>query len=143
MTETKSDELIYEARLHWVLFVWPVILFLFAVWLGYQFETLRFIGLTLVLTAVFWEVVIWLTYQCAYLEIKQKQVTLCTGIFVRQTIVLSINKIESIDIRQSIFGTIFQYGTLVITGTGGTRQTINFLNKPLTCRRYIEQMLHH
>lgn len=143
MTETKKDNnIIYEARLHWILFVWPVLLFVFAIWIGYSFQSLKPIGFGLVLTAIFWEVVVWLTYQCSYLTIKRNQVLLCTGIFVRQTIVLSLNKIESIDIRQSILGTIFQYGSLIITGTGGTRQVIHFLNKPLTCRRYIEQILH-
>ena len=67
---------------------------------------------------------------------------MCSGILVRQTVDIPMNKIESIDVRQSIFGSIFQYGSLVITGTGGTRQSINFLNRPLTCRRYIESLMY-
>lgn len=137
-----NDDVIYEARLHWVLFLWPFFLFCTALWIGCRFEMMRLISVGLVLVSLFWEVMVWLNYQCAYLLVKRNQVTLCTGIFVRQTIVLSLNKIESIDIRQSILGTIFHYGSLVITGTGGTRQVIHFLNKPLTCRRYIEQILH-
>ena len=142
MTE-QQDDVIYEARLHWILFLWPVLLFIVALWLGINMHSLRLLSVGLVLIGLFWEVVTVLTYQCSYLVVKPKQVMLCTGIFVRQTIVLSINKIESIDIRQSILGTMLQYGSLIITGTGGTRQEIHFLNKPLTCRRYIEQSLHH
>ena len=55
---------------------------------------------------------------------------------------IPLNKIESIDIRRSLLGSLLQYGTLVITGTGGSRQLVNFLDKPLTCRRYIEQLMH-
>ena len=61
---------------------------------------------------------------------------------VRQTIDIPLAKIESIDIRQTILGSIFNYGSLIITGTGGTRHMINYLAKPLTCRRYIEQLMH-
>ena len=143
MTDTKNnDEVIYEARLHWILFVWPVLLFILAIWFGKHTSSLWFLNFGLMLAAIFWEVVVWLTYQSSYIVVKPKQVVLCTGIFVRQTVVLFINKIESIDIRQSILGTIFHYGSLIITGTGGTRQEINFLSKPLTCRRYIEQIMH-
>jgi uncharacterized membrane protein YdbT with pleckstrin-like domain len=143
MIESKTkDDCIYQAKLHWILFVWPVVLLCFAGYIGITYESLQSASLVVVLLAIFWEVVVWLTYQCSYLIIKKKQVILCTGIFVRQTLDLSLNKIESIDIRQSILGSILQYGSLVITGTGGTRQFVNFLNKPLTCRRYIEQVMH-
>ncbi|MDF1758526.1 MAG: PH domain-containing protein [Legionellaceae bacterium] len=139
----KDDDIIYKAKLHWILFIWPVLFFCVAVYIGMKFEPLQKASLFLGAAAIFWEVVVWLTYECSYLIIKNKQVILCTGIFVRQTLDLSLNKIESVDIRQSILGSILQYGSLVITGTGGTRQYINFLNKPLTCRRYIEQALHN
>lgn len=143
MTENKLDnDVVYQAHLHWILFVWPVVFFCFAVFVGVQYDFLRMPSIGVALIAIFWEVVIWLTYQCSFLIIKKKQVILCTGIFMRQTLDISLNKIESIDIRQSILGSILHYGSLVITGTGGTRQYVNFLNRPLTCRRYIEQMLH-
>ncbi len=143
MVENKSgNDVIYQAKLHWILFVWPVILIIFGTYISLKLDILYKAGMALVAFAIFWEVVVLLTYQCSYLIIKKKQVILCTGIFVRQTLDISINKIESVDIRQSILGSIFQYGSLVITGTGGTKQYINYLDKPLTCRRYIEQIMH-
>ena len=66
---------------------------------------------------------------------------MCSGILIRQTLDIPFNKIESIDIRQSILGSILHYGSLLITGTGGTRQYIHMIAKPLTCRRYIEELM--
>lgn len=143
MVETKSgNDIVYQAKLHWILFVWPIFLMIFGMYISLKLEVLYKAGMGLVAVAIFWEVVVLLTYQCSYLIIKKKQVILCTGIFVRQTLDIALNKIESVDIRQSILGSIFQYGSLVITGTGGTKQYINYLDKPLTCRRYIEQIMH-
>jgi uncharacterized membrane protein YdbT with pleckstrin-like domain len=61
---------------------------------------------------------------------------------IRKTLDIPLNKIESIDIRQSILGSLLRYGTVVVTGTGGSRQMVSYLSKPLTCRRYIEQLMH-
>lgn len=143
MVENNTDNnLVYKARLHWILFTWPVLTFAIGAYISMHFMQLYKAGLAIMGFAVFWEAVVWLTYQCSYLIIKKKQIILCTGIFVRQTLDISLTKIESVDIRQSLLGSIFHYGSLVITGTGGTKQYINYLNKPLTCRRYIEQIMH-
>lgn len=143
MVESNTDNnLVYKARLHWILFIWPVLVFAVGAYISMNFMSLYKAGLAIMGLAVFWEAVVWLTYQCSYLIIKKKQIILCTGIFVRQTLDISLSKIESVDIRQSLLGSMFHYGSLVITGTGGTKQYINYLNKPLTCRRYIEQIMH-
>ncbi len=137
-----NQQVVYEARLHWVLFVWPIVFFILSVWLGVKFPSLHDVSLFLMLIAFIWGVLMWLTYQFSSLTIKKKQVILRTGILVRQTIDVPLSKIESIDIRQSIIGSLFKYGALVITGTGGTRQSITYIARPLTCRRHIEQLMH-
>lgn len=137
-----NQRVVYQARLHWILFVWPVVLLLFGLWLSFSFVSFREVGLITILIAIAWSFLMWLTYQFSSLTIKEKQVILRSGILVRQTIDIPLTKIESIDIRQSILGSLFQYGSLLITGTGGTRQWMGYVAKPLTCRRHIEQLMH-
>lgn len=84
----------------------------------------------------------WITYYFSSITLKHKQVILRTGVIIRQTVDIPLSKIETIDIRQSILGSIFRYGALVITGTGGTRHVLNYLDRPLTCRRHIEQLMN-
>lgn len=143
MTKTEIDQtIVYQARLHWILFLGPVALILVVWILNDYFHAPRQLGWAMGALAVIWECIIWLTYHFSFLNIKKNRIVMCSGILVRQTVDIPMDKIESIDIRQSILGSILQYGSLVITGTGGTRQFIHFLNKPLTCRRYIESMMH-
>jgi len=137
-----DSNVVYQARLHWVLFFWPVVLLCVTVYTGLTFEPLYQVSIFIAFFALVWLLTIWVTYLFSSLTIKKTQVILRTGILVRQTIDIPLNKIESIDIRQSILGSMFHYGALVITGTGGTRQMVNYLNRPLTCRRYIEQLMH-
>jgi uncharacterized membrane protein YdbT with pleckstrin-like domain len=137
-----NQQVVYQARLHWVLFVWPVLFLVLGLWAGSRFVSLHEVGLFVVVMALLWGILVWLTYQFSSLTIKKKQVVLRTGILVRQTIDISLNKIESVDIRQSILGSLFKYGSIVITGTGGTRQGMTYVARPLTCRRHIEQLMH-
>jgi uncharacterized membrane protein YdbT with pleckstrin-like domain len=137
-----NQRVVYQARLHWILFVWPFLLLLIGLWLSFSFVSFREVGLMTVVIAIAWGFLMWLTYQFSSLTIKERQVILRSGILVRQTIDIPLSKIESIDIRQSIIGSLFQYGSLLITGTGGTRQWMGYIAKPLTCRRHIEQLMH-
>ena len=137
-----EPDVVYLARLHVVLFVGPILLLLAALWLGASYVSFQYVSLMLIVVALFWLVLTWVTYQFSSLTVKKKQIILRSGLLVRKTMDIPLSKVESIDIRQSIIGTIFQYGSLEITGTGGTKQFMNYLSHPLTCRRYIEQMMH-
>ena len=137
-----ENNIVYQARLHWILFFWPAVLFCLTAYVAIEFPQLRIPSYVLGICALTWEGLTALTYLSSSLIIKNKQVILCTGILVRQTTDIPLNKIECVDIRQSILGSIFHYGTLVVTGSGGSRQVVNYLSHPLTCRRYIEQMMH-
>ncbi|MCP0913968.1 MULTISPECIES: PH domain-containing protein [Legionella] len=137
-----DNNVIHQARLHWVLFVWPLVLFTAAVYVAMNFELFYEVSLVVAFFALIWLLMMWVTYQFSSLTINKKHVILRSGVLVRQTIDIPLNKIESIDIRQTILGSILRYGSLVITGTGGTRQVVNYINKPLTCRRYIEQLMN-
>ncbi len=137
-----ENNIVYQAHLHLIIFFWPVICLCAIVYLAVLFPQLHLPSYILGLCVLLWLVVTGLTYLSSYLIIKHKQVILCTGILMRQTIDIPLSKIECIDIRQSILGSFLDYGSLVVTGTGGSRQVINYLAKPLTCRRYIEQLMH-
>lgn len=142
--DTMDTDVLYKARLHWVLFLGPLVLLVVALSVGLTVDQkpLRLVALFFVVFSWLWFGMVWVTYRFSSLTIKKKQLILRTGLLVRQTVDISVDRIESIDIRQTVFGSVLHYGSLVITGTGGTRQLINYLSKPLTCRRYIEQSMH-
>lgn len=137
-----EGDVIYKAKLHWILFFWPVASACIAMLIGIEFPQLKELALLFLFFSLIWIAMTWVNYHFSSLTIKKKQVILRTGMLVRQTIDIPLAKIETIDIRQSVVGSLFQYGTLMITGTGGSRQMMGFLDKPLTCRRYIEQLMH-
>ena len=137
-----DNNIVYQARLHWILFLGPFMLLCLSAWIIFAFEQLYVVALFLAGFSVVWGLTFLMTYHFSSLTIKKNQVILRTGFLVQKTLDIPLSKIESIDIRQTLIGSLLQYGTLVITGTGGSRQMVNYLSQPLTCRRYIEQLMH-
>jgi len=140
--EMTDNNIVYLARLHWIIFFWPLALACFAMVMGIEFNPVKEVSLFFVIFSLIWSLIVYINYHFSSLTIKNKQVILRTGMIVRKTTDIPLAKIESIDIRQSLLGSLLRYGSLLIIGTGGTRHMINFLDKPLTCRRYIEQLMH-
>jgi uncharacterized membrane protein YdbT with pleckstrin-like domain len=139
MTE---QSVVYVAKLHWILFLGPAVLACLALFMGIQFIQLKELALGFLIIACAWAIMNWVNYHFSSLTIEKKRVIFRTGVLVRKTTDIPFTKIETVDIRQSVFGSILRYGMLMITGTGGTRHFINFVAKPLTCRRHIEQLMN-
>ena len=117
-----SEDIVYQARLHWILFLWPVVFFLLVFFVGVNFEIVRTPSILLACLTLLWGFGTWTLYHFSSLTIKPKRVIVQTGMLVRKTLDIPIDKIESIDIRQSIIGIVLGYGSLEFTGTGGTRE---------------------
>jgi len=83
---------------------------------------------------VFW-IMAWVKYKTTELAITNKRVIAKFGFIRRSTIELNINKVESIQVDQSIGGRIFNFGTLIISGGGNPQAPIRGISDPLAFRR--------
>ncbi|MEM6413924.1 MAG: PH domain-containing protein [Pseudomonadota bacterium] len=61
-----------------------------------------------------------------------------TGLISRSAQEVSLNKIEEINLAQSIWGRLFGYGQLILRGTGVGVIELPNLDSPITVRRSIE-----
>ena len=59
------------------------------------------------------------------------------GFIRRRTFEMSLDKVESVDVNQSIMGRIFGYGDVTILGVGEGRETIRTIAAPLEFRNFI------
>ena len=60
-----------------------------------------------------------------------------TGFIKRRTFEMSLDKVESVDVNQSILGRILNYGDVTILGVGEGKETISTIASPLAFRNYI------
>jgi uncharacterized membrane protein YdbT with pleckstrin-like domain len=59
------------------------------------------------------------------------------GFIRRETFEMSLDKVESVDVDQSIFGRIFNYGNVVVRGVGEGAKKIKTIASPLAFRNSI------
>ncbi|MDP3691268.1 PH domain-containing protein [Bradyrhizobium sp.] len=60
-----------------------------------------------------------------------------TGFIQRQTFEMSLDKVESVDVNQSILGRLLNYGNVSIYGVGEGNKTIDTIASPLEFRNHI------
>ncbi|MDO8979185.1 MAG: PH domain-containing protein [Afipia sp.] len=59
------------------------------------------------------------------------------GFIKRQTFEMSLDKIESVDVTQSIAGRIFGWGDVTVNGVGEGTKTIKMIGAPVEFRNHI------
>lgn len=117
----REERITYEARIS-IWFLSPLIL------LG--LVTLPFLGFGLIFL-----ISAYLKYISTEIAITNKRVIAKFGFISRKTTEISIDRIESIQVDQGIWGRIFNYGSLVVSGAGTPQAPIPGISEPLEFRR--------
>jgi uncharacterized membrane protein YdbT with pleckstrin-like domain len=71
------------------------------------------------------------------LAVTDHRVIYKTGLLSRHTIEMNRDKVESVDVDQTLLGRLFGYGTIIVRGTGGSLEPIRNIRDPLTFRSHI------
>jgi uncharacterized membrane protein YdbT with pleckstrin-like domain len=70
-------------------------------------------------------------------DVTNMRVVHKTGFIQRRTFEMALDKIESVDVDQSILGRILNYGNVTINGVGEGKETIRTIASPLAFRSAI------
>ena len=138
-----GEAVTYKARLHWIIFVKPVLIALgldglaaFAIYSGYGW-----LGAGILVVTVIPIAVATINRSSAEFAVTNKRVILKTGFIQKKTAEMFLNKVESVGVDQSILGRILGHGTIVIRGTGGTLEPFDRVSAPLEFRRQIQEQI--
>ncbi len=80
-----------------------------------------------------------LAWVSSELVITDRRVLIKTGIVRRNTMEIFITKVESIAIDQGFVGRLFDYGTVIIRGTGGFEEPFETIARPLEFRNWVQR----
>ncbi len=74
--------------------------------------------------------------------VTNKRVILKKGIFIHNTDELRLEKVESTNIKKSLFGLILGYGTIVFTGTGNKVIKFEGIDNPQKIKNEIDDIFY-
>jgi membrane protein YdbS with pleckstrin-like domain/DNA-directed RNA polymerase subunit RPC12/RpoP len=74
----------------------------------------------------------------AEFAVTNKRVLMKCGFINRRSVEIMLTKVESITVNQGILGRILDFGTIIVGGTGGTKDPFHNIAAPLKFRQKIQ-----
>jgi uncharacterized membrane protein YdbT with pleckstrin-like domain len=140
-----GERIVYRARLHWTIFIIPIVVVLLGAALGvvlsiyepaywYLGAILAGIGLLLAIGPL-------INYTSSDFAVTNKRVLSKTGFVERESDETLLSKVEGVSVDQGILGRMLGFGTVTITGSGGTEDYFTRISHPLELRRQIQNQV--
>ena len=136
-----GENVIYQGKLHWIVFIWPVVFLIIAIMFfgngGYGAE----LGMLFILIAIFAGIASLIKYKTSEFGITNKRVIVKVGFISRNSLEVLLNKVEGIQVNQDILGRILNYGSITISGTGGTKDPFHKIEAPFEFRKKAQEQI--
>jgi uncharacterized membrane protein YdbT with pleckstrin-like domain len=137
-----GETLAYSGRLHWIVYVPAVFLLLLALaaltrvdnstgWLWLSIAGLLAAAGGIMLFKA------WFHRWTTEIDVTDRRVVYKHGFINRHTVEMNMDKVESVDVDQSILGRLLDYGDITIRGTGETWETLKMIGAPLKFRNHV------
>jgi len=144
----QGEQVVYRAKLHKIIFLPAAAIAILGIAAAVLIEI--FVGnrLAAVITGAILLVLAvavafprFIRYATSEFAVTNKRVIVKVGLINRRTLELVLAKIETVGVDQSIPGRIFNYGTIIVTGTGGTQEPFKDIADPIAFRKQVQYEL--
>ena len=141
-----GEKVLYSTNAHWVFYLpaigaWIVAISLFILSRIASADALVMLSLVsaavVALLALYWTVRAWFHRWTTETDVTNMRVVHKTGFIQRETFEMALDKVESVDVNQSIPGRILNYGNVTILGVGEGKKMIKTIASPLEFRNHI------
>jgi uncharacterized membrane protein YdbT with pleckstrin-like domain len=122
-----GEQVIHRARLHWTIYLRGALM----ACAGLLFFPFLFVGLAMVASAA-------VRQRSTEMAVTNKRIIMKTGVLSTKTLELNLAKIETVGVDQTFLGSMLDYGTITVVGTGGTREKFNGVFAPIVLRRAVQ-----
>ena len=144
-----GEQVRHISSVHWIVY-WPgvavALLAVVAYWLsdtrllpGFW----RYSAYALAVVAAVLLIQQWFQWWITEIAVTNRRVIYKKGLIRRQTNEMNMDKVESVQIDQSILGRMFDYGNVTILGTGEGFETLRTIASPIELRNSITGTTHN
>ncbi|MGC2813135.1 MAG: PH domain-containing protein [Bradyrhizobium sp.] len=141
-----GEKVLYSTNAHWIFYlpaiaVWIVAAVLLALSRLTTVDSLILVCLAasvvMAIVALVLTAKAWFHRWTTETDVTNLRVVHKTGFIKRRTFEMSLDKVESVDVNQSILGRILNYGSVTVRGVGEGAETIDTIASPLDFRNHI------
>ncbi|CAL74511.1 conserved hypothetical protein [Bradyrhizobium sp. ORS 278] len=141
-----GEKVLYSTNAHWMFYLpaigaWIVVFGLIVLSRMTVNDNLVMLCLAtaavMAVVALYWTVRAWFHRLTTETDVTNRRVVHKTGFIRRRTFEMALDKVESVDVNQTIMGRILNYGDVTILGVGEGKETISTIAEPLAFRNAI------
>jgi uncharacterized membrane protein YdbT with pleckstrin-like domain len=141
-----GEKVLYSTNAHWIFYLpaiaaWIVALVLLILSRATITESIILLCMAAsavaAIAALYWTVKAWFHRWTTETDVTNLRVVHKTGFIKRRTFEMSLDKVESVDVNQSILGRLLNYGNVTVRGVGEGAETIRTIASPLDFRNHI------
>jgi uncharacterized membrane protein YdbT with pleckstrin-like domain len=141
-----GEKVLYSTNAHWMFYLPAIAAWIVALVLLILSRTAITEGVILLclsasaimaIVALYWTVKAWFHRWTTETDVTNLRVVHKTGFIKRRTFEMALDKVESVDVNQSILGRLLNYGDVTILGVGEGKETISTIASPLQFRNSI------
>jgi len=141
-----GERVLYSTNAHWIFYFPAIVAWIVALVFLILSRQSTVDGLTMLslaaagvaaLAGLFWTIKGWFHRFTTETDVTNLRVVHKTGFIKRRTFEMALDKVESVDVDQSILGRILNYGDVTIRGVGEGIETITTIASPLAFRSSI------
>jgi membrane protein YdbS with pleckstrin-like domain len=140
-----GERIVYRARLHWTIFLISIVVVLLGIALAILLQVVQpaysYAGLGLAGVGLLLAIGPAIRYVTSEFAVTDKRVLGKVGFIERESDETLLSKVEAIAVDQGVLGRLFGFGTVTITGTGGTQEVFRGISEPLEFRRQIQSRI--
>lgn len=134
-----DEEIIFDTEIHPIVFLAPAVLTIIAIVIGVVGAgALSLLAFSVALVAPLLFIVNLIEYATSEFAVTNRRVMIKTGLIGRKTVETMLTKVEGVQVDQGVFGRMFDFGTISVTGTGGTMESFRHVREPLVLRQYVQ-----
>ena len=136
-----QERVVYRARLSRVVFALPLGMLVAAAALPLVGGAALGLGALLALFALAYGVRAWMRYAGAEFAVTDRRVIMKLGLIRRMSLEIVLERVESLIVEQGVLWRVFDFGSVSIVGTGGTKDPFHLIADPLGFRRAVQEQL--
>jgi uncharacterized membrane protein YdbT with pleckstrin-like domain len=148
-----GERVTYRGRLHWLVLLWPITvavgfagLGLFIILKANETEAnvrlfLQLGAAVMIIGGVIPLISALIRRSSAEYAVTNKRIILKEGTVRRRTAEMFLTKVESVGVDQTLGGRVFNYGSIILRGTGGSSEPFHLVARPLEFRRQVQEQI--
>lgn len=136
-----GEKVLFETQLHWIVYA-PLAWMVVAGWMFGQIEGVgSSLFWTILVIALLLVPLVAIHRSVSEFAVTNRRFIAKTGWVSRKTVETALHKIEVLSVEQGITGRMLGYGTIVVTGTGGTPNAFKQVDNPIDVRRSVYEQI--